>query len=170
MKTFAQKKFWMSKYESTIIEFINKHSAFYLGCILWGGFIHFRFKDEPKEISGNTTADLSKEELENLDCALEVKASLEYIKNFDRDCKYYLNHNSKISSFIVQILESYVEFAKLNNNFIGINKTDQIKTPQIISHFESLKPKELDNLCEKINSAIESKKIENLLEIGFYKN
>lgn len=169
LKTFAQKRFWLVKYESMITEFINKHAAFYLGCILWGGFIRYQFKDKPKEISGNTTANLSKEELENLDCALEVKASLDYIKNFDRDCKYFLNRKAKISPFIIQILESYIEFAELNNNFIGVNKTNQIKLPWLMRHFETLKPEELDILYKKINSAIESKKIENLLEIGFYK-
>lgn len=169
LRAFPQKRFWLAKYKPMIIEFINKHAAFYLGCILWGGFIHYQFKDQPKEISGNTTADLSKEELENLDCAIEVKASLDYIKNFDRDCKYFLKHNANISPVIIQILESYIEFAELNNNFIGINRTDQIKLPWAIRHFETLKPEELDTLYKKINSAIESKKIENLLEIGFYK-
>lgn len=170
MKTFQQKRFWLAKYEPVIIEFINKHSAFYLGCILWGGLIHFQFKGEPREISGNTTENLSKEELENLDCALEVKASLDFIKNFDRDCKYFMNHNAKIPPVIMKILESYIEFAELNNNFIGINNTDQIKTPWAIRHFENLNLDELNNLSNQIHSAIQSKRIENLLEIGFFAN
>jgi len=169
LKSNPQKKFWLTKFEPTIIEFINKNTVFYLGCMLWGGFIHYRFKDKPKEISGNNTANLSKEELQELDCAIEVKASLEYIKNFERDCKYFLNRSAKISPLINEILENYIEFAQANDNFKNTYKTSDIKTPKAIEHFQKLTMDELDSLCEKIYSTIESNRLEDLLEIGFYK-
>jgi hypothetical protein len=163
-----QKKFWMIKFESTIIDFINKSSAFYLGCILWGGFIHYRFKDSPKDIIGNNTINMSETELKELDCTQEVKAILEYIEEFDKNCKYFLRHPAKISPLIKEILNSYIEFVQLNNNFINICSTKDIKTPKEIQHFKGLSNAKLDELCEKIYSAIKSDKIEFLLEIGFY--
>lgn len=169
LKAPHQKKFWLTKFESTLVEFINKSTAFYLGCILWGGFIHYRFKNEPKEISGNNTADMSEKELQELDCAKEAKAILQYVESFDRDCKYFLKRSAKVSTFIKEILENYIEFTGANNNFININRTDDIKIPNVIKHFNNLSNEQLDILCEKIYSAIELNKIENLLELEFYK-
>lgn len=166
LKATHQKKFWLTKYEPVIVEFINKSSAFYLGCMLWGAFIHFRFKNNPKEISGNTTLELNEAELQQLDCAQEVKSILEYIKSFDRDCKYFLNHPANIPPEIEGILENYIEFADINNNFIGVKMTSDIKIPKAYSFFENLAQEQLDELCDKIYAVIESNKIEDLLKIS----
>lgn len=169
LKVHHQKKFQLTRLEPYILELINKSTAFYLGCILWGGFIHFRFKNDPKEITGNNTQDLSEKELQKLDCGTEAKAILEYIKEHDRDCKYFLGRNAKIPNDIPEILNCYIEFAKTNENFIKTYNTKDIKIPDCIKHFGNLSQNELDELCEKINEAIDSNKIENLLELGFYK-
>lgn len=169
LKANHQKKFWLMKFEPIITEFISKSSAFYLGCILWGGFLHYRFKNSPKEISGNNTFAMSTEELKNLDCAIEAKAVLQYIESFNRDCKYFLNRKAKIPDFISEILNSYIEFAQINNNFININNTKDIKVVKAAEHFKDLSDEQLDNLCKNIYKTIESSKIENLLELGFYK-
>lgn len=169
LKANHQKKFWLTKFEPTIVEFINKSTAFYLGCILWGGFIHYRFKNEPKEISGNNTEGLSEKELQEFDSALEAKAILKYVESFDRDCKYFLRKPAKIPAFIKEILENYIEFARINNNFINVKRTDEVKIPKAIEHFKDLSNEQLDTLCEKIYSAIDSGNIENLLDLGFYR-
>lgn len=169
LKSNAQKKFWLTRFEPAIIEFIDKNTAFYLGCILWGGFIHYRFKDSPKEISGNNTANLTEKELKELDCAKEVKATLDYIRTFDRDCKYFLKRSAKIEPIIIEILENYIKFVEENDNFKNTYNTKDVKIPPVIEHFKNLTIEQLDNLCEKIYAIIESNKIENLLEIGFYK-
>lgn len=166
LKVSHQKKFWLMKYEPVIVEFIEKSTAFYLGCMLWGSFIHFRFKDSPKAITGNTTDELNTVELKELDCATEAKAILEYIKSFDRDCKYFLGRSAKIAPVIKEILENYVEFAGINNNFIGVKTTNDIKIPNAFTHFEKMTPEQLDELCQNIYSVIDSNKIENLLKIS----
>lgn len=165
LKANHQKKFWLAKYEPVIVDFINKSSAFYLGCMLWGAFIHFRFKDSPKEISGNTTLELSEAQQQELDCAKEARAILEYIKSFDRDCKYFINRSAKIAPQIKEILENYIEFASINNNFISTKMTSDIKIPKAYIHLEKMTEEQLDELCEKIYLVIESKRIEDLLKI-----
>lgn len=170
LKNNFQKKLWLPQAEPQVMKMINLSTAFYLGCILWGGFIHYRFQENPKEISGNNTIGLSEQELQDLDCAVDVKALLEYIKTFDRDCKYFLKRSMKVPPFIKEVLENYIEFAQINNNFININKTDEIKLPKALEHFKNLSNEQLDDLCEKIYSAIESEQIQDLLELGFYKN
>lgn len=167
-KANHQKKFWLMKFEAPIIDLIEKSAAFYLGCQLWGGFIHERFKNNPLPIEGNSTEKLNPKELEELDCAIEAKAILEYIEMLNKDCKFLLKRPAKISDFITEILENYIEFAKINNNFIGVKITNDVKLPQNLSHFKTLSEIELDNLCEKIYETIKSCKIETLLNLGFY--
>lgn len=165
LKADHQKKFWLSKMEPTIIELINKSTSFYLGCLLWGGFIRYRFKDDPKEITGNTTKKLSEKEIQELDCAAEAKVIAQYIEIFDRDCKYFLKRPAKISLPIKNILENYIEFAKINENFKNTSKTNDVKLPKALLYFENMTNEQLDKLCENIYATIESGKIENLLKI-----
>lgn len=170
LKTMHQKKFKLSQIEPKIIDMIVKSTAFYLGCLLWGGFLKSKFKNPPKEITGNYTLSLSDKEKESLDCAQETDFTLEYIKHFDRDCKYYLNKPAKIPEIIKEILVCYGEFARLNENFVNVRMTSDIKLPEALSHLEKMSEERLDELHDKIMAAIAAGKIENLLEIGFYKN
>lgn len=169
LKTPHQKKFRLTQIESAVVDLINKSAAFYLGCILWGGFLHSRFKDSPKEITGNYAKKLSADALKDYDCAEETKLMLAYIESLDKDCKYYLKKPAKISPLIIGILKDYGEFAQLNNNFLNVEKTSNIKLPKSFAHFEKLSNEQLDILNDKIAKIIESGKIENLLEIGYYK-
>jgi hypothetical protein len=169
LKALHQKKFKLSLIEPTIIDLIKKCTAFYLGCILWGGFIHYRFKDNPKEIIGNNTKGLTEEELKELDCAEETKFMLKYIEQFDKDCKYFLRRPAKVPVLINEILKSYNEFVELNNNFVNTDQTNEIKLPQAFGHFKNLTDNQLDSLYLQISQAIETGKIEDLLEVGFYK-
>lgn len=169
LKANHQKKFWLTKFEPLIIDFINNNAAFYLGCILWGAFIYYRFKENPKEISGNATKELNEKELQELDCAKEVKATIEYMKIFDRDCKYFLNRSANIPQLTKEILENYIEFAQLNDNFKNTFKTNDVKLPKAVEHFEHLSIEQLDELYKEIYNAINSNKIETLLKIGFYR-
>lgn len=169
LKTIHQKKFKLTQLEPKIIELITKCTAFYLGCMLWGGFLSCRFKDSPKEILGNHTSNLSPEEAKKLDCAEETKFTLQYIDLFNKDCKYYLNKPTKVSDFIIEILKNYNEFAEINNNFINVKKTSDIKLPKALSHFDKLTDEKLDELRSKILTIIASGKVESLLDLGFYK-
>lgn len=169
LKAMHQKKFKLSQLEPAILDLISKNASFYLGCMLWGGFLSSRFKDAPKEISGNHTLKLSDEAKASLDCADEAKFSLQYIEFFDKDCKYYLKKPAKVSDFVKEILNNYIEFAQINDNFINVTKTSDIKLPKAFSHFDKLTSKQLDELREKIKEVIAAGKIEKLLDIGVYK-
>lgn len=165
----SQKKIWLPQAEPEVLKLIELNAAFYLGCILWGGFLANRFKDDPKEIEGNTTLNLSDAEKKDLDCAADAKAALEYIKSFDRDCKYFVRRPMKIKPIIKKIYESYIEFAELNNQFVDVRTTADIKTPKAISHFKGLSYDMLDMLCESIYMIINTEQLLfGLLDLGFY--
>ncbi len=168
LKNPNQKRFELMKIEKSVVEIINKATSFYLGCMLWGGFIHFRFKNSPLEITGNNIECLSEEEKENFDCAYVVKDMLEFIKMFDRDCKYYLKHSARVGINVINILNDYIEFAELNGNFLETKTTADVKLPQSFMHFDSMSEQKLDELCEKIYSVIESKDIGKILDIGYF--
>jgi hypothetical protein len=166
LKANHQKKFWIVKNESTIVDFISNSTAFYLGCMLWGAFIHYSFKSSPKLIDGNNTLNLGEEDLMDFDCAYEAKVMLEYIKTFNRDCKYFLGRSSKVAENFNEVLENYIDFAKINNNFVGIKKTDQIKIPVKFQKIEKWSDVQLDKLSEDIYSCISSVKISDLFKIS----
>lgn len=166
----SQKKLWLPQAEPEIVKLIELNAAFHLGCILWGGFLANRFKNSPKEISGNTTLTLSEQEKQELDCAADAKAALEYIKAFDRDCKYFLRRGMKIRPIIKEIYESYIEFAELNDNFVNVKTTADVKIPKAIAHFKDLSDAQLDLLCETIYMIINTEEfLLGLLDLGFYK-
>ena len=168
LKAPHQKKFWLMKNEAQILNLINKTTSFYLGCILWGGFLSNRFKNSPKEIENNNASKMSEEEFNDFDCTYEVKFTLDYIKNWNRDFKYFVGKPTKIEPFITEILTNYLEFAKINANFRNTKITSDIKTPECIAHFKEFSTEKLDELCDKIYDCINSKKIEKLLDIKFY--
>lgn len=170
LKSNSQKKAWLPQAETEIVKLIELNAAFYLGCILWGGFLANRFKNDPKKIEGNTTLDLSESEKAELDCAVDAKAALDYIKNFERDCKYFLRRGMKIRPIIKEIYENYVEFAELNNQFINVRTTSDVKTPKAIAHFKDLSDAQLDLLCESIYMIINTEPLLfSLLDLGFYR-
>jgi len=168
-KSPHQKKFQLNQLKPMVLDLINKSTAFYLGCMLWGGFLSQRFKNDPKEVVRSTPLPTNEEELQALDCSHEAKFILDYINTFERDCLYYLNTPAKIPNFIIEILKGYIEFAQINNNFINVEKTSDVKLPKVLDHFKDLSEEQLDNLCEKIYTVISYGKIEKLLDLGFYK-
>src|SRR5574344_198982 len=168
LKANHQKKFWLIKNEYKIVDFIRKNTAIYLGCMLWGAFLAYRFKKNPIEIVGNNTVGLSKEALQNLDCASEVKFALEYIKLLERDMKYYVGKSFKIDNIIPEILENYIEFNEINDNFKEIKFTNQVLLPKRFEHFSNFSENDLDILCEKIFDAISHVSHEDILNLKFY--
>lgn len=168
VKNNNQKKFMLMQLEKQIIDVIEKATSFYLGCILWGGYISFRFKDTPKEIEGNRTSEYIENSEGEWDSAAEVKYIKKFISSFERDCQYLLKRKSKLSENIMPILDSYEEFVDLNGNFVETKSTSDVKVPKVVEHFSNYNEQKLDVLCDLIYKVIENKKIEALLEIGFY--
>ncbi|EKE04285.1 MAG: hypothetical protein ACD_20C00089G0005 [uncultured bacterium] len=169
IKAPHQKKFKLSMVEPAIHDLVNNCAGFYLGCILWGGFIHHKFKDDPKEIINNPGDDLTEEELKSRDYNEEINFMLEYFKHLDRDYKYFCKKPFKVDQQILDIFNAYSEFVSLNNNFANIKLTSDVKLPESVKHFDKLSQKKLDTLYKNISEVIESGKLEDLLKIGFYK-
>lgn len=168
IKAPHQKKFKLSLYEAAIKKLINNCAAFYLGCILWGAYINHRFKDAPKEIINNPAENLSKEEKESRDYTEETTFILEFITLMDKNFKYFVKKPFKIDDLVIEIFEAYKEFVLLNDNFMKIKTTGDIRLPEAVKHFKKFDNKKLDLLHKRIIEVIDSGDIDKLLEIGFY--
>ena len=66
-----------------------------------------------------------------------------------KDTKYYLGQDFSIDETSLKIIDTYREFLKLNEGFVKIQSTDDLKLPNLKtpSDMELIK-KEIDKVCE----------------------
>ncbi len=168
LKQNHKKKFEFQKFEARIIPAIKRCASIYLGCILWGAYLFYRHKDDPREISGNVIMELPPEKREELDYAKEIDFIAGLAERLNKSSIYYLRRPSKIESFLVPYFDAYREFCRINDNFKSLTRTDRIKLPEEVGHFGNYSSLQLDGLKSRIEEIIASGDIESLLEIGFY--
>ena len=168
LKKPHQKKFEFQKFEMQVAPAIKNSAAIYLGCILWGSYLSHRYKDDPKEISGNVMKEIPQEQQENFDHNKEIDFLTDFIDKLDKSSIYYLKRPAKSGKELIPYLEAYREFTALNNNFFELDSTDQIKLPGAVAHFENYDAQKLDELKLRIEEIINSGKIDRILELGFY--
>lgn len=167
-KSINQKRFKFKTFEPNIRKLLDNTLSFYLGCMLWAGYIHYRFIDDIKEISDNPFLTITKEQLESLDFLFEVNFVLDYLEQFEKDSKYYQGKGANLNPMFKQIAEEYKKFLELNNNFVGTKNTSELKLPDSIKHLKNLNAEQLDNLYQKLEDSINQCKLESLLQLEFY--
>lgn len=169
LKSKHQINFKLVSFETSILKSIKQFASICLGCVLWGGFIHCRYKNNPKEIIGNPAFELAEEDLEKLDHTYEADYILELVENLDKQCRYHLKRPLKSGSEAINILNVYKKFILINNNFINTLSTADVKLPEELNHFYNIEEAELEKLKNLIFEIIESGQAEDILKIGFYK-
>ena len=107
LKQLHQKKFEFQKLEMQLIPLIKICASIYLGCLLWGSYLYYRYKDNPKEIYGNSVKESGSEN----DCAKEIDFILEIIDKMDKAGNYYLKRPFKIDKNLIVYFKTYREFA-----------------------------------------------------------
>ena len=125
-KNLGQKKFKFKTYYPQILALIEQNTAFYLGCMLWAIYVK---SQNNATLTGNHC--LGQEYNEELEL-MEINYMIEFINHFNKDTKYYLNKTFDYSSEKMEILEIYIEFAKLNEGFVNSKMSDDIKLPSSI--------------------------------------
>ncbi len=164
-KSPHQKKYYYSRFEPALTNIINNNSGFYLGCILWGAYIKYRFMDSPKEISGNPYIGVNEEQLKGINFTQNIDFLIEYLPKFDKDCKYFLGKPSGADKNLMKILENYREFVLLNNGFLRTTNTSDVKIPKDFEYLAEKSPDELDEIYDKIKAVIETGKLEEILSL-----
>lgn len=170
LKQNHQRKFAFTNLENQIIPIIKDTTAFYLGCILWGSYVFWKYKTEIAELEGNTTLLLSEEDKNNLNYCDEIDYVLKFIEKFEKAAKYYHNRSSRINPQHTKYIEIYKQFVILNNHFKTLQFSNEIKLPAEMSHFEQHSEQKLDDLKQKIYEIINSEKnvTEEILNLGLY--
>lgn len=168
LKQNHQKKFAFTHLESQIVPIIKQCASFQLGCILWGSYLFWKYKNDTKEIEGNTLLSLSEQEKNELNYCDEIDFILDFIDKFEKSAKFYLKRSSRIDLAYIKYFKSYKQFVKLNDDFKNLKITREIKLPDEVAHFENHSEQKLDELKQKIDEVINSGKLENILSLGFY--
>jgi len=144
ISNFNQKKIKFKMYHARLQNLIDTYIGFYLGCILWAASI----KDLNKPVLNNLCFG---GEYNEEDTISEVKFVRAYLKQYQKDVKYYLGQDYKIDSLQEKILDEYEEFLKLNKGFNEVKETSDIKVNGI-----SLTESDRENVLEKIADVVEN--------------
>ena len=163
-----KRKFEFQRLQVNLVAIIKSCAAVYLGCVLWGAYLSNRYKGDPRGISGNIIMQMSEEQRNEVDYEEELNLIIGLIDRLDKDSRYYLKKPGILTKEIIPYLEAYREFCRLNKNFVELDSTDKIKLPVEAVHFADYDNQKLDELKARIEEIIASKKVETLLEIGFY--
>jgi len=169
LKQNHQKKFAFTHLETQIVPIVKLCASFYLGCILWGSYLYWKYKTDAREIEGNPLSSISEEAIDELNYSKEIDFILSFIDKFEKSSQYYLKRSSRINHEHLKYFESYKQFIDLNNDFKYLKFTNEIKLPAEVSHFETHSEQRLDELKQKIEEVINSGELENILKLDFYK-
>ena len=150
---FNQKKLQFKMYYPKVQKLIKNYLGFYMGCMLWAQYIE-QFKSE--DVLNNLCYGGEYSESETLE---EVNFIENYLEQFKKDVKYYIGKPEEIDPRYSKILNAYGEFLKINEGFVKLKKTDDIKLPDCIKKFENT-----NELKSKIDDVIKSGNLYELIE------
>lgn len=165
MKNFGQKKLRFKILNKVTQKALLSTLGFWVGCILWGGFIKYKFQSMPKEITGNSFIGLSKEDIEEFEYSGEFEAIIDYLDNYAKDMKYYTGVSGKLPDVYRTIVEEYKQFIQLNDNFLNAKTTQDIKVPPKFEFLAQYSEQNLDELYSQIMQVIESKDLSEFLRM-----
>lgn len=170
IKNFGQKKLRYKILSKIGHKAFLSTLGFWVGCLLWGGFIKYKFQDNPKPISGNGFIGLSKKDIESFAYNEEFEAMSNYIQNYSKDMKYYLSKYTTLPNFYNKIIEEYKEFVALNDNFLNSKSTNDIKISPKFEFLAEYSDAKLDELYSQIVEIIESTDLSQFLELELLKS
>ncbi|MCR4881099.1 MAG: hypothetical protein K6A44_04010 [bacterium] len=162
-KNATQRKMKYKSLEGPIMRLCDNLIAFYFGCMLYGGYLKNKYKSQV-EISGNDFLGANIDECKSGDVMIEVLSLEKFIKNNDKNPFA----TKKINPVYAVVIDSYKEFLDVNEYFTNVKFTSDIKLPKAFSFMDNFSDDQIDDVFETINGAIDSKKIEKLLNSSYF--
>ena len=156
-RNFNQKKMQFKMFYPKIQSLLKNYLGFYLGCILWAVYIKSLGE---KPITGNLCYGGEFSENETLE---EVDFINAYIEQLKKDAKYYLNQDFSIDEESLKVLDAYREFLKVNEGFVKVQTTTDVKLPECLKTPTS---KDLQLILEEIEKVIENGKLHDLFTLA----
>ena len=152
-----QKKFQFSLLLPKIKTTLKQNIAFYLGCLLWASYLK---TIKNTEVIENPCLNEGYDEETS---TRDSKYLIEFItKTLDRDSKYYIGKPYEYNPRDLKILESYIEFIKLNKGFVELKNTNDIILP---SNLKNLDEENKEIVKNKIEDAIKEKNLSILYDV-----
>lgn len=156
-RNFNQKKMQFKMFYPKIQSLLKNYLGFYLGCILWAVYIKSLGE---KPIAGNLCYGGDFSETETLE---EVDFIKSYIEQLKKDAKYYLGQNFSIDEESIKVLDAYREFLKLNEGFVKVQTTADVKLP---ASLKSVDEAGLKEILVGIEQVIENGKLHELFVLS----
>ena len=156
-RNFNQKKMQFKMFYPKIQSLLKNYLGFYLGCILWAVYIKSLGE---KPIAGNLCYGGDFSETETLE---EVDFIKSYIEQLKKDAKYYLGQNFSIDEKSIKVLDAYREFLKLNEGFVKVQTTADVKLP---ASLKSVDEAGLKEILVGIEQVIENGKLHELFALS----
>lgn len=156
-RNFNQKKMQFKMFYPKIQSLLKNYLGFYLGCILWAVYIKSLGE---KPITGNLCYGGDFSETETLE---EVDFIKSYIEQLKKDAKYYLGQNFSIDEESIKVLDAYREFLKLNEGFVKVQTTADVKLP---ANLKSVDETGLKEILVGIEQVIENGKLHELFALS----
>ena len=156
-RNFNQKKMQFKMFYPKIQSLLKNYVGFYLGCILWAVYIKSLGE---KPIAGNLCYGGDFSETETLE---EVDFIKSYIEQLKKDAKYYLGQNFSIDEESIKVLDAYREFLKLNEGFVKVQTTADVKLP---ASLKSVDEADLKEILVGIEQVIENGKLHELFALS----
>ena len=129
-KSPNQRKFKFQLIYPKILASFEKITGFYCGCLLWAFYIKNSKNCEEKEITGNNFYGQDFENNDKFDFLYEINFLIDYFDKFHKDVKFFLNKPIKLDEIWHEIAIIYKNFLEINNNFVKIKTTNDLKIPQ----------------------------------------
>ncbi len=126
-KTIHQKRARFKLYYSKIEKYIKNNIDFYTGCLIWAYYLS---NTEEKTVINNPFLNLTDEQKEEYDFFMQVNFLENFFDSFERDMLYYTGIKYSIPVEWKNILSLYSEFIQLNDGFVNVNTTKDIKLPE----------------------------------------
>ena len=155
IKNFNIKKSEFKMALPKLIQLMDRHIGFYVGCMLWGAYL--------KTLGCEKIVDnpfLGKE-YEEEPALSEINFIFDFAKKLDKDSKYYTGKPFVFDSKKSEVLEKYKDFIRSNKSFVETDTVDKIV---LAGKLESISNEESIEIESKIQDVIHSGKLEQLLE------
>ncbi len=160
LRSINQKRTKFRFYANSIEKAIKNNIAFYLGCLLWALYLSKEYENNPKYVSGNIFFSMSESEKQNYDYKIQVNFLENYFDSFERDYLYYSGKKYTIPEQWKKILQLYSQFLDLNEGFVNLEKTSDIKLPEMLKNININ-----FNIENLINKVITEKDLNLILSI-----
>ena len=154
-KNFGQKRNMFKNYYPKLKQLLDSYIGFYLGCVLWAIVLK---QESNKPVIGNLCYGGVYDE----DTLFEVDFVKGFAEQLPKDAKYYLNEIYEVKDYENKILDLYREFLAINEGFVTLQNTDEIKLP---TGMKDLSEKEIDKIQKVVEEVIQDGSFEKFYEI-----